>query len=414
MDDDVLDIGPRRSRPWLRLLAVLAVVGAVVAFLLTRGGGGADHASAPTSTKPAVTPSVPLPASQHALSVANLPPWPERDGACGNSAFLPIYTAAPLTERTGLRVLVGDRLHVLDVDTHSVTAVGGLPSDRYVVRVARAGGATYALLMPCTGALGTRTSVVRLRADGSAVVIASGRYSDLLGGGDHVWAVTYPDTSDGPIVLDPLDGTRPVRLPPGVAPIAGSGTMIAASSPIDDTSMELALFDPATSTVRTRIGAATAFGVSAGVVLWRGADCGPCALHLFDLATGARSQVPGTVGTRLLLWPAVISPDHRYAAMLRERDTPGQYEMGHPGNPNEVVVMDLTTGRVLPVPHLVLWAKANPGLTFSPDDRWLAIALDEGSGVRVLLWRPGLSASRELPGAVPGKVAFSPPLLAVP
>jgi hypothetical protein len=404
MDEDVLEIGTRRARPWWRAGAVLLLAGGLVAFLLTRGSG-TGRLAAPHSG-PAAPPRS---ASAPAAATGRLPPWPQREGVCGNTAFLPAVRADPLTTHTGLRLLVGDRLQLLDVDSHRLTQLSGLPAGEYVVATAQAGERQYALLSPCAGSGDTRTSVVRI-ADGSATVLARGHYNDLIGGGSHVWAMSYPDSADGQILLDPLDGTGSIRLPTGVAPAAGTGRLIVATSPSAESSYTLATFDPATSTVRTRIGVATAHAVGAGVVLWRGADCGPCPLQVFDLATGARSQVPGAVGTRLQVGSAVVSPDHRYAVMLRERARPGPYAMAHPGNPNELVTVDLVTGTIRAVPDLVLWSKAWPGLAFSADGNWLLCALDEGTGVRVLLWRPGLDRPLAAAPYVAGATAVAPRL----
>jgi hypothetical protein len=82
--------------------------------------------------------------------------------------------------------------------------------------------------------------------------------------------------------------------------------------------------------------------------------------------------------------------------------------MGHPGNPNEIVTVDLVSGAVHPVPGVLLWPKSAPGLAFSADSRWLVIALDEGTGVRLLLWRPGLGRPQESAARIPGRVAYSP------
>jgi len=50
---------------------------------------------------------------------------------------------------------------------------------------------------------------------------------------------------------------------------------------------------------------------------------------------------------------------------------------------------------------------------FSPDSRWLVLALDEGSAVQVLVWRPGLAAPLASPTRVRGPVALAPSIASV-
>jgi len=82
--------------------------------------------------------------------------------------------------------------------------------------------------------------------------------------------------------------------------------------------------------------------------------------------------------------------------------------MGHPGNPNEVVTVDLTTGHSTVIPGLQIWSKAFPGMTYSDDSHWLVMSFDGGSEVRLLLWHPGLARPLEPSVQVRGRVAFAP------
>jgi hypothetical protein len=171
--------------------------------------------------------------------------------------------------------------------------------------------------------------------------------------------------------------------------------------------------DPRTGKVRLELGPSDGATVGAGLVVWNDARCGACRLHTFDLATGRR-DVLASVGGRLpSVWGAVIAPDGHTLAVARESDRPAPYDMQHPGNPKEIVTVDLHTGAVTVVPGLQLWSKSMPGLAFTPDSRWLLISIDEGTSTRLLLWRPGLSAVRQSPVRLTSRVAYEPGLAAV-
>lgn len=407
-EEDVLQVGPRRPRrpALVRVLAVLAVAAVVAGYFLTRGDEHRTRtASSSARSSPVVVPTAAPP------SQLTLPPWPQADGACGSTAFLPLVTAvAPLRQPTGLRLVVGDRLSTVDVDARTVMPRRGLPAGSYASAVATAAGRTYALLVTCGAQFADPATVVRLERGGAVQSVGHGRYSDLLGGGSHIWAVGWP--GDGAVaVLYSLDGGRAVRLPHNFGPVAASGDLIVGTTPDTVTtggSTEVVqLLDPSTGrTVRT-LGRASSIGYGDGILIWAGTNCGRCPVVSYDLATGTRTLLPFTVPGGLQLWSAVISPDRRFAALVRERSEPSRYASDHPGNPNEVVLLDLRSGAVHPVPGLVLWTKSFPGLAFSPDSRWLAIAVDEGSGVQLFVWRAGLSAPLES-ARVRGPVAYSP------
>lgn len=343
----------------------------------------------------------------------SLPPWPQVDGACGSTAFLPIVSAAPLDEHTGIRAVVGDRLRTVDVDSGTVTSVAGLPRGQFAGELATAGDGRYALLTACQQATPAVATVVRLDASGARPV-ARGPYSDLLSGGDHVWGAIYPNDS-GPILLDPLDGRPRLPLPNGFAPLAGSGDQIIGTMTVpgkgSDGPFLIRRLDPVTGRASVTLGPASSVAVSAGLVVWTGIHCVHCPIRTYDLATGAQSLTRAVLPTSADLWSAVVSPDHRMLAFLEQRSTPARYDMDHPGNPNEIVVANLDTGAVQPVPGVTLWSKSFPGLAFSGDGRWLAITLDEGTSIRVLVWRPGLdrplSSAARLDGKVAGSVAIA-------
>jgi hypothetical protein len=175
------------------------------------------------------------------------------------------------------------------------------------------------------------------------------------------------------------------------------------------------VIDPTSGKVVKTLGEASSMSVSRGVVLWTDFRCprGQCPLYAYDLAAGKRLAVAASLPVDTGLFAAVISPDRRSIAYVRQRSAPSQYEMDHPGNPNEVVTVDLDTGQSIVVPGVEIWSKSSPGLEYSADSRWLVMSLDAGSRVQLLLWHPGLGRPLEPAVQVIGKVAFSPSVATV-
>jgi hypothetical protein len=91
-------------------------------------------------------------------------------------------------------------------------------------------------------------------------------------------------------------------------------------------------------------------------------------------------------------------PDSRFAAY-------------HPFGPSDIVVLDLSTGRLSVVPGVELAPKTQAGLAFDPASRWLVVALDEGRRAGLLLWRPGLAQALRSPTRLPGSVLYGVPVL---
>jgi hypothetical protein len=414
-EEEVLELGARRGGlPTHRVVLVLLLAAALAGYLGFRhqNDEAPKRRAVPTAAPPSVAPTVtPGPT---ALS-PELPPWPRRDGVC-STAFLPLVSAHRLDRRTGIRALVGDRLSTVDVDTGAVRPAAGLPRGRFASDVVTTADGTYALLRACDQSVDDTTRVVRLDAAGRLHTVAGGKYEYLLAGGSHVWGVRWSSSGER-ISVTPVEGGHPHWLPAGFGPLGAYADLIVGTvnpSGVDmDAPFLIRVIDPATGRTRLQLGPARSAALSNGVILWTSPGCTDCRLHVHDLATGrdtvTRRPVPGVASA----WGAVVSPDRRTAAVVRPGSTPATYDMEHPGNPNVIVTVRLTTGRTEAVPGLVLWSKSNPGLAFSADGRWLLIGLDEGTGVRLIVWKPGLSRPLQSPARLNAKVAFAPSVATV-
>jgi hypothetical protein len=290
-DEDVLEVGPRSGPRSLRtrVLVTLAVAGVVGGYFVVhnRGDDPKPHA-APTRTaasSPDVQPPSFVPSPE-----PSLPPWPEVGGACGHEALVPIVSAKPLAQSTGVRVIVGDRLSTVDIDTGTVTARPGLAKGVYASEIATTAHGTYATLIRCREGVVTTTTIVRVDADGLHT-LASGQYADVLSGGDHPWGVIYAD--DGATIVDPLDGGRRLTMPSDFDAVAGYRNLIVGSAVLlshssSEGPQTVQVIDPVTGKVVRTLGQASSMAVSRGVVLWTDYGCpdGRCALRAFDLAAG--------------------------------------------------------------------------------------------------------------------------------
>lgn len=375
MDDgeDVLELGGRRRPVLTGALVALVRAAAIGGYLALHDRGGSSHRVAARTAAPPSHPET-LPAPSLSPSTPTLPPWPQVATACDGTTFVPIVHAEPLQARTDLHLLVGPRLSRADVDSGRITPVPGMPANRFAHSVVTTGSGTYAILDSCyvDGASNPAT-VIRVSGGARPQVVARGAYADLLGGGDHLWGVIWPADTNGSR-LDPLDGGRPLRLPDYFQPLAGSGSLVVGQqfrAGGSDAPGVLEVIDPVSRAVRVRLGPASSVTVGSGLVVWSEAGCVHCAVHTYDYdpATGARTTLPRTLSADVGLWAGVISPDRRWIAFVRQSARPGPYAPDHPGNPNEVAVLDLRTGARRTVGGVLVWAKGLPG---SPSPRTAA------------------------------------------
>jgi hypothetical protein len=413
-DEELLELGPRQRFPTrARVIALVLAAGGLVSYLVSQGGDSPPNAGAHSPVPSASASPPPSPLSSGPVRMTSLPPWPRRAGACGRTSYLPVVSARPLDRSTGVRVLVSDRLVLVDADTGLTHRLAGLPRGRFASDIATAADGTYALLHSCDGS-DEVAQVVRIGGDGAVHPIAHGEFSYLLSGGRHPWGVVFDESSEREW-LDPLDGSPGQVFPSRFAPIGAFRDSVVGTitqSPTDpNTAYSIVLLNPRTGRVEGTLGTAGWVSYAQGRVVFTEAGCRHCLLHVRDLATGRERVTRHPLPALSIGWGLVMSPDGRSIALVRPGSRPAPYDMEHPGRPNEIITVDLRSGAVHPVPGVVLWSKSAPGLAFSDDSRWLVIALDEGSGVRLLLWRPGLAKPRESPARLPARVAYAPPVV---
>ena len=415
-EGDVLEIGrPPRPR-WVRLGALILVVLAALALFAVRVWPGSGT-TPPVAVPPAMSSS---PASQvsgqRSLATPTATPWPTAPGACGSERQLSIVSSGPRTERTGIRVLLGgDRLQVVDFDSGNARAlnISALRPGEYAdVQAGRM--STYITTATCERG---RSKVLRIGADRRVSVVGSiGQTEAVLAGGDRAWVVSYPTDADhlyGSVV--PLGGGHRVRLPAGFYPYsAADRTLVGVLQPDPQGPPSwLLLVDATTGRALTNLGqTAQSVATGSGQVIWTtGCDASsdrPCDLHRRQLTAGSTTSYrlprPACCGG-----PGVVSADGKLVAFLLERATTDPRYEGHPIPPSDLAVLHLDTGRLQIVPGIELPTKSSPGLAFSADGRWLAIALDAGTRIRLLAWRSGLRHPYET-NAIPGQVWSAPTL----
>ena len=310
-------------------------------------------------------------------------------------------------------LLAGRRLRTVDFDTGRVT--GETPADlrpgEFVVDLDVA-SQTYAVTTTCEF---SSLRVVRVGVRTGPVTLA-GSIDMVLSDGADAWGVSSP-TEDHPRgLLIPLAGGRRVQLPAGFYPQASASGVVVGilQRESEGTSPgSVLLIDATTGRLRANLGKGWPVAAGNGLVVWAescDADSNkPCILRRMSVAdaraTSYRLPRPAFAG--------VVSPDRRLLALTLERPTRDAQFEGHPIAPNEVAILHLDTGRLTIVPGVEVPAKADPGLAFSADSRWLVIALDAGSKTRLLAWRPGLAQPYESK-PIAGQTLQPPPILVVP
>jgi hypothetical protein len=406
----------RRVR-WAAATVAGLVAGGLVAMAVT-----GEHAAVRTGTAGQPPAPVALP-----TLMASGRPWPTAPGACGGMRYQPILTADPRRLSTGVRLQVGGQsVYTVDVDARSVTSTPGLTlsSLRFITQlVPGSAGGSYALVQPCES---TDTSqVLQVGRDSSHLVLASDRHIDSLfsDGRGGVWAAEVADiATDGPITMVQLPGPGVVRLPAGLTPVAVSGHQLigltaATAERRSPSSGTLVSYDLAKRRIGGSIGRASSFTVGAGLLVWTQEPCtltAACALHRYDLATGAQSVREYVLPVETLLTGGVLSPDRSQLALPLAQIYEGpRIDAQGFGPPFDVAVLHLDTGVLDRVPGLTLPPTELPGLTFSARGDWLVIALNEGRSAELVLWRPGLPRPLR-PGIRIGDLMLqAPPVLAV-
>jgi hypothetical protein len=304
-------------------------------------------------------------------------------------------SSTPPRESTGLALLIGGQyLRTLDFDSGQISGLSQArlrPGD-YVTDL-RTAAQTYAVVTKC-GIAPTRA--LRIGANGTiSDVTLPSSIDTVLADGAHAWGVippSPPTAENTPGYLIPLDGGPRVRLPANFYPLASAtgGVIIGSAGGTGP----LQLVDAATGHLRANLGTGEPVAVGYGVVLWSvGCDISldeSCTLHSRSVAGGATSsyRLPRPPGFAI----GTISPDGRLVAFTLERaGQDPRYQARHPIPPSDIAILHLDSGRLEIVPGIETPPKESPGLVFSPDSRWLVIALDAGSRIRLLAWRSGLA-----------------------
>jgi len=339
-------------------------------------------------------------------------PWPEGAAVCGNRVGLAQISSElrtdPRQAPTGVTVPVTGALPALvNVDTGRRSPIPGLRlrADQYASKIVRAGPVSYVLVRSCQRSWSA--TVIRAQAGRPQQVVAGDHTVYGLIGDESgaVWAEAYT----GPTKVSPAAaiGTTlvrldrpgpPVMLPPELNVIGVSGSQVAATTAGPPQAVTLSsLYRYDMSSRRTSLlGTAYSATESRGTVIWTSTPCsawGACTLRSYDLRTG-RS---GTQSYHLPLGSGVsggvLSPDgHKLAFILQREIGDLYYRSDSSKNPADLVVLDLTTGLVEPVPGLELAPGVDPtSITFSPDSGWLIATLPSDGAIDVYSWRSPLS-----------------------
>jgi hypothetical protein len=278
-------------------------------------------------------------------------------------------------------------------------------------------GGTYVLVSTCDPG----ASRVYWLRNGTAHPLTGGPVGDLLAGPGRAWAVHYPGQGaapDSPVVLRPLDGGRPVALPPNGWPVGDTGAgLIAAVGPADNGPPRLIVLDPHSGRPGRTLGVGWPLHAGADELLLEVGQCGQglaapsCTVARIDVHSGrlrGRYRLPDG---RTPVSNGVVSRDGRLAAFQLARAKPDpRYDAEHPMPPSDVVVLHLDTGRLDTVPGLELAPKTSAGLAFGPDSRWLFATVSDGDHAHVLAWRSGLAGPRAV-ARLAGPLVFAPPVL---
>lgn len=440
--------GPPGGQRWIVLAVVAALtfaLGIAVGHHLGRSGAdNADSPSAPTYsghatvTTPAsgmtsssgaspLGPSATAPGPEQqlgdgpsgpaqwtAFTAQPAQPFAEAPGPCGSPSYIAqVGYTTRLPQPVDVTILVGSHPHRLDLRSGTLgPAIVDVPDDRVVTDIALDHGDLVIADRACTDLMSA--AVARVDADGTAhpVSLPDGLLAlgELLTVDGRVWAVLHSPDADATgvrrVTLLAADSTGDTRQLPAGFNVTGSwrNLLVGSLDPIHSQGT-VAVYD-VTQHDRPHVisDSAREFVVGDGFVLWREKCQRHCTIHRYDLSTGEDTTIVSAADSALVGWRAA-SPD-------------GTRIVGAAIDPNgpagvSVRVLDLTAGTIGSPPGLRLGA-AYPALAFSPDSRWLIVAVPTLIGGRVLLYDRDLHGPYDAGVAIPGPQNGLLPMLLVP
>jgi len=371
---------------------VVAAVAAVAAVALVAGSGWLAVAH----RQPRRSSAAPSP-EWHAYGALQATPSPS----------LPLTpVGVRLGVRTGLRLpFSGTVPGWWDADSGRLTYIHPVPPPQAngygFFALSRAGG--FAALRPsqepCDGCPGPPEPVELVSPTGLARLGPLGNEIAPGAAPDSVWITRYhlpavPSRDPRQFaVTEQVDLrsrvlTSPVQLPPGVHVLRGvhAGLLLAYGQGKQEV---IYVWDPVTGRSTILIPVQLEIAATAELMVWR--DSCPaqqrCFLHVTNLVTGRQRDYTAPQANYN---EGSISPDGRYLALdvLEDPD----HTPGHQGNylSTAVVVMDLATGRISPVPGSKIASNSNSDVSYyvpawSADSNYLAIQ----TGLLPALWRVG-------------------------
>ena len=411
----------RRTRFTAGLLAAaLALAGGTFQLHRARQAAQSARAGHPVlAAPPAVT-------ADGQQAGENVPAWPQAaKGGCGGpGGLLPILTTKPLAEPTGVRLTVGSfGIRTVQLDTGAVSSKpqvvlrdGNLVLDRRTV-----GNTSYLMVGSCGGNVRVLSYAPGRPATNLGNNVAA---TQLFGNGaDGAWMASFLPATQTPAALQVqlvrLDRPGKMLLPANSFPLAFSGHLVVCESvsPTGSQPARLVIFDIVGHRVVRDLGLAGSFSQSQGVVIWTSQPCsapGSCQLHIYDVRTGIGTERNYALPVESGVTGAVLSPDRsRLAFQLPRLSGDPRYSTELPGTPSDLVVLNLGTGVLEPVPNLELPPGSWVAMAFSADSRWLVTAVTGQHGPQLLAWRSGLTSvlasSAQLPGPVPDPVPLLGP-----
>lgn len=265
-------------------------------------------------------------------------------------------TGPLLPEPTGaaLVVVTSSQVMIVELDTGAVRSVGVAARDNYHGAWA-VGGA--AVVQSSGGAIAVPAAPGR-----DPVVLTEGRAAEWPLPSDrpgHVWLVAHVgDGVEGrEVSVEGHETGRRFVLP---APHGGSSMAAVDGGLVIETLGSLTFYDPDTGETRA-IGHGVPLAGSGDTLARLSCEALRCGLHLTDLRTGGDVEVPPAAEVTFAPFsPAAFSPDGRWLAVAVRMVTEGRDRMA---------LVDAANGEVVAF-HPFVVGHGTP-FTFSPDSRWL-------------------------------------------